>query len=128
MSTSRNIGAMALLELGCSAWSQERRDHNDDPVGGVIVHVDDHVDRETGEKTRVLTTLNPYKPVHGIGFRHQLNEPEVDLETLEPADSYRLRLLIHRLAAEVAAKTKQGPVMTDTLDHIAAIHTLAGLL
>lgn len=122
---ARTIGDFALLEIGCSCWSTERKDHRDNPLGGVIIDIFDKRNEDTGYAERAFRCIDSYnlRPFVQV---HVLVESEVDRAALEPPDNARLRKIIRRLAEDIA-KGKSS-LTTLELDHIAWIHKLAGVV
>lgn len=122
---ARTIGDFALLELGCSVWSTTRKDHRENPLGGVIIDIFDKLDQETGEVERAFRCIDSYnlRPFVQV---HVLVESEVDRGALEGPDNARLRKIIRRLAEDIA-KGKSSLTSLE-LDHIAWIHKLAGVV
>lgn len=100
---ARRIGVLALVERGVSVWSSTRVDAYGEPLGGVVVHIDDVPNRETGEFERFFTCLDP---VGGVPVTvRRLAEAEVLPTGVEATAHSRITKLIKRLAAEVAAMT-----------------------
>lgn len=122
---ARTIGDFALLELGCSIWSTERKNHRDEPLGGVIVDIFDKRNEDTGFVERAFRCIDPYSLRPFIQL-HVLVESEVDREALEAPDNARLRKIVRRLAEDIA-KGKSS-LTTHDLDAIAWIHKLAGVV
>jgi hypothetical protein len=122
---ARTMGDLALLELGCSVWSRERRHADDVPIGGVIVGVHDVADRETGEVSRVFDVLDPYRTRPHFHF-YILTEAEIDRSVLEPPESHRLRTLIRRMGEEVGKG--RGLFTPQHVRLVALMHLLTGLL
>lgn len=122
---ARTIGDFTLLEVGHSVWSTKRKDHRDEPLGGVIIAIFDKRDPDTGFTERAFRCIDPFslRPFVQV---HVLVESEVDREALEPADNARLRKIIRRLAEDIA-KGKSS-LTTAELDHIAWMHKLAGVV
>lgn len=117
---AHHIGATALLEVGCTIWSANRR-QGDEPVGGVIVAEHNQLDESTGEIRHGYTVINPYE--------HQLRRAvrtvwvdEIDPGVTEPPYTSRIAGLTRRLAAE-HAKSK-GPVTHENLDWLTWAVTL----
>lgn len=98
---ARRIGVLALVELGVSVWSAERRDAYDQPLGGVVVEIEDVPNLETGEFERFFTCLDPVGGVPVTARR--IAEAEVRPAGVEGTASARLTKLVRRLAEEIAA-------------------------
>lgn len=98
---ARRTGLMALVERGVSVWSAERTDARGEPLGGVVVEIEDQLDRETGVVERWFTALDPYGA--GPVKARRIAEAEVRPEGVTATDGARITGLIVRLAAEVAA-------------------------
>lgn len=98
---SHHIGMTALVEIGMTVYSRTRRFGRDDfPIGGVVVETIGRPVIEDGEPTgeirRVYEVLNPYEKDLGEAF-DQIDEHDVNPETVEPAYDPTLRLLVCRL-------------------------------
>jgi hypothetical protein len=122
---SRTIGDLALLEVGCCVWSTERKNHREDPLGGVIVGVFEKRDEDTGYPERSFKVIDSYN-LRPFIQTHVIAEREVDREAVEGPESSRLRKIIRALAADIA-KGKSSLTTTD-LEHIAWMHKLAGVV
>lgn len=102
MSDARRIGTLSMVTVGSTqVWSSTRRHGvSDEPVGGVVVSIDEHVDPETGEVARSYVTLDPFRTRPEITV-HTIDEDEVTQQGVEPVDTARLVGLIRRLSEEL---------------------------
>jgi hypothetical protein len=125
---ARTIGDLALLELGCSAWSAQRKNHRGDPLGGVIVDIFDKRNEDTGFAERAFRCLDPYnfEPKLKVPMVHVLLESEIDREAVEGPESSRLRKIIRALAYGISQG--RSSLTTTDLEHIAWMHKLAGVV
>lgn len=98
---ARRVGVLALVEKGVSAWSSTRRDAYDQPLGGVVVEINDVVDPETGEINRFFTCLDPTGSDRFPVDVRRLAEAEVTPTGIEATPNSRITKLIKRLAGEV---------------------------
>lgn len=96
---ARRVGVLVLIEKGVTVWSSTRRDAYDQALGGVVVEINDVVDRETGEISRHFTCLDPYGA--GDVTVRRLAEAEVSPTGVEATANSRITGLIKRLAGEV---------------------------
>jgi hypothetical protein len=96
---ARRVGVLALVELGVSCWSSTRVDAFDQPLGGVVVHIEDDVDRETGEVSRWFTCLSlGYGPKVEV---RRIAEAEVLQTGVQATDGSTITKLVKKLAGEV---------------------------
>lgn len=98
MSTAHGIGTVAFADVGIEVWSTERFVVQD-PIGGVIVHVTEAPDPETGERIRSFECVD----TSGGRVRWSLiRESELGPDSLRVPDMAELHKLIRRLAGEIA--------------------------
>ena len=96
---ARRVGVLSLVELGVSVWSSTRVDAFDQPLGGVVVHIEDDVDRETGEVSRWFTCLSlGYGPKVEV---RRIAEAEVLQTGVQATDGSTITNLVKKLAGEV---------------------------
>lgn len=120
---ARTIGDLALVEPGCSVWS-EKRTRVEEPLGGVVIEIIDVRDEDTGFPVRSFRTINPYEPL-GVAIR-VLSEAEISRDGMEAPESSRIAKQIRRLA-EAVAKGK-GPLVQRDRDYVAYMHRLMGVV
>lgn len=96
---ARRVGVLALVELGVSVWSSTRVDALGEALGGVVVHIEDVPNPETGEIERFFTCLDPYGA--GPVKVRRLAEAEVSPTSVEATANSRITNLVKRLAGEV---------------------------
>ena len=121
---ARRIGVLALVEPGVSCWSSTRKDAREEPLGGVVVEIQDVPNPETGEFERYFTCLDPYGG--GKVRVHRLSESEVLPTGIEATTNSRIVNLIKRLACEVA-EMKGSYLDIFHADRIRWLGTLAGV-
>ena len=120
-----------MIDVGTSVFSSTRRDHNDFPVGGVVVAIEDAVDPTTGEMERWFTCVSPYAK----DTVHRLAESEVGPEGIETTTNSRLAMLLFNAAVYLVKKgtTRSGIVPTSLLadskvkERVAWMHRLMGV-
>lgn len=95
---ARRVGVLALVELGVSVWSSTRRDAFDQPLGGVVVEIEDVPDAETGEVERWFTCLWMVGPK--VQAR-RIAEAEVLQSGVQATDGSRIARIVKALAGEV---------------------------
>jgi hypothetical protein len=96
---ARRVGVLSLIEPGVSVWSSTRVDAFEQPLGGVVVHIEDDVDRETGEVSRWFTCLSlGYGPTVAV---RRIAEAEVLQTGVQATDNSTLTKLVKKLAGEV---------------------------
>lgn len=96
---ARRVGVLALVELGVSVWSSTRRDAYDEPIGGVVVELEDVPNRETGEFERFFTCLFlGYGPKVDV---HRIAEAEVLQTGVQATPGSTITKLVKKLAGEV---------------------------
>ena len=98
---------LEALQVGMEAYSKTRRHADLTPIGGVIVECHSGhrgvVEGEIIERPASYTVFDRYA---SAGHQwHTLEEPDVDLSTVAPAEN--LGLVVRRLAGELAL-TKQA--------------------
>jgi hypothetical protein len=124
---ARRIGVLALVELGVSVWSSTRVDAFDQPLGGVVVHIEDVVDRETGEISRWFTCLDPTGSERFPINVRRLAEAEVLPSGVEATTGSRLTGLIKRLGGEV--HNTEGSFLTlAAAERVRWMHILTGVV
>lgn len=107
------IGDVLLLTVGCTVWSKERRDANDDKRGGLIVAVELEAN-EDGETIRTFVCCDPHltRPLRFV----KLAEDEVDISTAEGPEDGRAKRMLRRFAEELCRvdkwKDRTGPFDT----------------
>lgn len=102
------VGIRAMVDLGWSCWSSERKDHREQALGGVIVSIDDMPpDTETGEVVRIYTCVDVYTAGCKV---HRLTESEIETSGFEAPTDSRMRQTIARLLRSALADfvTKDG--------------------
>ncbi len=98
--------------IGDSIWSSKRVDHNDQPLGGVVVAIDDKVDPETGEVERYFTVVSPFAK----DKTYRPAESEVTPEGIEATTTARLSMLLFNAALEIVKKgTRKSGLVPATL-------------
>lgn len=109
-------GALSeLLVVGAVAYSAERRKADGASVGGVVVAIDEHVDRETGEVVRTYVCIDQYTGP-GIAIE-RVTETEVDWDAIGAAAPATLGRLVYRLAEDIAkAGRGRGGVPRTSVD------------
>lgn len=128
LGASRLIGDMTLLDIGCQAWSQERRTlqgQSDAALGGIIVSRAEQVDGETGEVVRTFVAIDPYNTRPAVRVR-RLTPAEIDRETMEFPQDGLVRSLVRRLAEEIS-KSK-GPLTPQLIEFDRWQHNLVAVL
>jgi hypothetical protein len=96
---ARRVGVLALVELGVSVWSSTRVDAFGQPLGGVVVEIEDVPDPETGEIERYFTCLSlGYGPKVEV---RRIAEAEVLQTGVQATDGSTLTKLVKKLAGEV---------------------------
>lgn len=121
---ARRVGVLALVERGVSVWSAERRDAYDQPLGGVVVEIEDVADRETGEMSRFFTCLDPYGG--GPVTVRRLAEAEVRQSGVEATAGSRITSLVKRLGAEIG--DHKGSFLDPWIaDRVRWMYTLVGV-
>lgn len=98
---ARRVGVLVLIEVGVSCWSSTRRDAFDEPLGGVVVEINDIVDPETGGITRWFTCLDPTGSDRFPINVRRIAEAEVVKTGVEATAYSALTKLVKRLAGEV---------------------------
>jgi hypothetical protein len=128
LGASRLIGDIGQLEVGCIAWSQERRTlqgSSDTPVGGLVVSIAERVEQETGEIVPTFVTIDPYNTRPLIRTR-VLTPAEIDRETMERADDGLVRGLVRRLAEEIGKS--RGPITQKLIEFDRWQHSLVSVV
>lgn len=124
------VADVALLEVGWSVWSCDRKDANEEALGGVVSQIRTATtpDVETGEiaETRYFRCLNPYLPPDHRHFVQTLIGSEILLpDGVEPPNRKRIGRLMKRLCAEASS----GPWWTGTdLDNLTDAWRLAKVM
>lgn len=96
---ARRVGVLALVELGVSCWSSTRVDAFDQPLGGVVVELEDVPNAETGEIERWFTCLSlGYGPKVEV---RRIAEAEVLQTGVQATDGSTITKLVKKLAGEV---------------------------
>lgn len=98
MSTAHGIGTVAFADVGMEIWSSERRIVND-PIGGVIVHVTEMPDLDTGERVRSFECVDSGG---GRAAWSTIRESELGPDSIRVPETAELYKLIRRLAGEIA--------------------------
>lgn len=124
---------LADVGPGWSVWSTTRTDSHDGQLGGVVLYRSlgrFAADDETGEVVTVpqFRVIDPFPSRHPAF--HTLDASDIDPDTIEQPESWRLHLLITRLARELVA---HGTTKRSVLAHaderlclVASMHHLAG--
>src|SRR5689334_10451031 len=98
MTDVRAIGAVAVIEPGVEVWSTARAravNGGVDARGGVIVHVTEDLDHETGEVTRAFVVVDRYTLQWDL-----LTEDEIDRDTIDALDHRQLTKLWRKLGGQ----------------------------
>lgn len=120
---ARRIGTLAMVEVGCLLYSEERVDQKDRPLGGVVVQIDEGagVDPETGEiRGRTFLVLNPYTRKVEVT---RLKEREVGELSVALPKEHDLRRQHRKLAYDVSMAV--GPVLPTEVDRLRWAYQLA---
>lgn len=127
-------GLRALVVEGVTVWSSTHR-VAEGPRGGVVVAVEDVLDKATGEYERRWTCLDVTAwPKVGV---HVVNEGEVKAGDVDTTSTAMMARLLYRLAWEVwkmgRPRRTDGYIMrtsidTRVVDHLRYMLTLARLL
>lgn len=89
---------VAHVEPGCSLWTRPQGDV--DPVGGIVVAVEEGRDDDSGEIVRVFR-------VTPLGYRvrfHRIKESDVNPESIEPFSTYNLEKVVLAMAGVLVHK------------------------
>lgn len=124
---ARRVGVLALVELGVTVWSSTRRDAYDEPLGGVVVGIDDVPNPETGEFERFFTCLETYGSDRFPIKIARIAEAEVLPTGVEATQHVTLTKLVKRLAGEVH-RSKGSFLDSSTAQRVRWIYTLTGLI
>ncbi len=124
---ARRVGVLALVERGVSVWSSTRVDAFDRPIGGVVVHIEDLPNPETGELERFFTCLDPMGSDRFPITVRQLAEAEVLPTGVEATSGSTLTKLVRRLAGEIH-RTKGSWLDTSTAERVRWIYILTGVI
>lgn len=131
MSNARSIGAVTLIEPGCLAYSRDRQRATATdivPLGGIVVAVHEHTDRETGEIRRAFLCLEHTETRRRLIWIH-LDEHEIDRELVEVADSRTIVRAWRDVATHVAnSRSRKGPALIYEARAIDTIHRLASIV
>jgi hypothetical protein len=114
-------GSVVFAEPGVMVWSRKRGRGGmgvdwrpEEPLGGVLLALDEGFDPETGEVRRQYRTLSPYGNRLDYAV---LDETEVGESSFEPVNDGRCRKLLRRLCEEIAysdrGKRRTGPYLPE---------------
>lgn len=113
---SRAIGTVAVVEPGVEVWSKTRVARDLDPVGGIVLYVTEHLDRQTGEVDRAFVCLDHTRTQPWLRWS-TIPETDVDPHSVASVDTSTLvrlwRRLGHEIAYSLGGKQRRGPATVE---------------
>lgn len=103
---ARSIGSLAIIGVGCTAWSdtEKLRDADDKPLGGILVEIGyrepillDYGEIKAGTGCRTFRTYNPYKKADNPKAWWTLTEDQVDPVVCEGIEVSRVARAVREM-------------------------------